>query len=100
IHLPARMEYHNERLCPACGKSFATIPGRNMHLSSARSCKWYRKGKMADLGVDMQWEGGDISVEERDQNYVVPEPTEDDEDLEEAMENLQEDFFHFVPSQP
>ncbi|KAH9939225.1 hypothetical protein B0H21DRAFT_711252, partial [Amylocystis lapponica] len=50
--------------------------------------------------LPVPWEGGDISVEERDQNYVVPEPTEDDEDLEEAMENLQEDFFHFVPSQP
>lgn len=37
--------------CPACGKTFETSHGLNCHLSSAKSCKWYRKGKLRDLTI-------------------------------------------------
>lgn len=35
--------------CPACFKIFTTSKGLNSHLSMAKSCKWYRKGKNREL---------------------------------------------------
>ncbi|KAH8094594.1 hypothetical protein DFH11DRAFT_1555464 [Phellopilus nigrolimitatus] len=39
----------DDRKCPACGADFPTVRGKNVHLSRAESCKWYKKGKLADL---------------------------------------------------
>lgn len=36
-------------VCPACEKPFRTEQGLNAHLAAARSCSWYRRGKLADL---------------------------------------------------
>ncbi|KAF8909039.1 hypothetical protein CPB84DRAFT_1843381 [Gymnopilus junonius] len=38
--------------CPACSKIFKTFQGLNAHLSSAKSCEWYRKGKIKAFGLD------------------------------------------------
>ena len=35
--------------CPACLKFFSSGKGLNSHLSMARSCQWYRKGKNREL---------------------------------------------------
>ncbi|PPR07087.1 hypothetical protein CVT26_005304, partial [Gymnopilus dilepis] len=35
--------------CPACGRYFKTSRGLNTHLSTAKSCSWYRKGKIREL---------------------------------------------------
>ena len=36
----------DDRTCPACGKNtFKSSQGLMNHMSSARSCQWYRKGK-------------------------------------------------------
>lgn len=36
--------------CPAgCGKLFETTQGLNGHLTMAKSCSWYRKGKIRAL---------------------------------------------------
>lgn len=35
--------------CPACLKTFRTAQGRNAHLSMAKTCKWYKKGKNQDF---------------------------------------------------
>ncbi|KAH9910235.1 uncharacterized protein B0H18DRAFT_823376, partial [Fomitopsis serialis] len=35
----------DDRTCPACDRPFRTAQGMMAHLSSAKSCKWYRKGK-------------------------------------------------------
>ncbi|KAF8905580.1 hypothetical protein CPB84DRAFT_1676487, partial [Gymnopilus junonius] len=40
--------------CPACSKIFKTFQGLNAHLSSAKSCEWYRKGKIKAFGLDDQ----------------------------------------------
>ncbi|KAF8233806.1 hypothetical protein L208DRAFT_1265123, partial [Tricholoma matsutake] len=37
--------------CPACSKYFQTIQGRNAHLSTARHCKWWKKGKLSEFGL-------------------------------------------------
>ena len=35
----------DDRTCPVCERWFETSQGLMSHLSLARSCKWYRKGK-------------------------------------------------------
>jgi hypothetical protein len=37
--------------CPACDRFFGTQQGLNLHLKTAKSCKWYRKGKLRDLSI-------------------------------------------------
>ncbi|KAH9914850.1 uncharacterized protein B0H18DRAFT_959588 [Fomitopsis serialis] len=41
----------NDRTCPACDKEFHTSQGLMAHLSSARLCAWYRKGKNRELNA-------------------------------------------------
>ena len=35
-----------------CGRWFTSIGSMNSHLSKARSCAWYKKGKLRELGLD------------------------------------------------
>src|SRR5882762_6125910 len=35
-----------------CGRWFTSVSSMNSHLSKARSCAWYEKGKLRDLGLD------------------------------------------------
>lgn len=35
-----------------CGRYFNTIKSKNSHLTSAKSCSWYAKAKLRDLGVN------------------------------------------------
>jgi hypothetical protein len=35
-----------------CGRWFTSVGSINSHLSKARSCAWYEKGKLRDLGLD------------------------------------------------
>ena len=89
----------DDRTCPVCDRWFQTSQGLMSHLSLARSCKWYRKGK------------NPIRLDED-----IPEPVEmdelvvgndnplngievDDEDFEDVIQNR--DLFRFVlPDQP
>ena len=89
----------DDRTCPVCDRWFPTSQGLMSHLSLARSCKWYRKGK------------NPIRLDED-----IPEPVEmdelvvgndnslngievDDEDFEDVIQNR--DLFRFVlPDQP
>ena len=84
----------DDRTCPVCDRWFQTSQGLMSHLSLARSCKWYRKGK------------NPIRLDED-----IPEPVEmdelvvgndnslngievDDEDFEDVIQNR--DLFRFV----
>jgi hypothetical protein len=106
-----------------CTKWFRTIQGMNSHLTSARSCSWYLKGKLKDLRVeddiqvslnedmqgeveddidiplneDLQWQRGD----DDEPNFYDPgpEPNVDfDYDLDDIYQPLQD--FHFIPNDP
>ena len=45
----------NDHTCLACGKStFKTSQGVLKHLSQARGCQWYKKGKLKDLEMDIE----------------------------------------------
>ena len=37
-----------DNICPAGGKHFRTTQGLLAHLSSARSCSWWKKGNIAN----------------------------------------------------
>ncbi|KAG1717811.1 hypothetical protein EDB19DRAFT_1652202 [Suillus lakei] len=41
-----------EHTCPACGRSdFKTPKGILSHMSQAKGCQWYHKGKLQDLRI-------------------------------------------------
>ena len=84
--------------CPACLRFFGTQQGVNSHLSTAKSCKWYRKGKIRDLSV-LEVERSDeaLTGEERAdtpfQDYGV------DLDMGSLYEAQDQDLFDNLASQ-
>jgi len=68
--------------CPAgCGKCFQTEQGQNHHISSAKSCSWYKKGKLRE---------------------VVESEEEEGEELEpgDVLGDLHQEMFQLVSAQP
>ncbi|KAF8229332.1 hypothetical protein L208DRAFT_1061668, partial [Tricholoma matsutake] len=76
-----------------CSKTFRTLGGKRTHMSSAKSCSWYKFGKLVDLRpLDHHArEGGLLDVQARDEE-------EPDMDPEEVMLDLieEEELFHLV----
>lgn len=73
-------------LCPVCGQHFKTSQGMHHHLTSARSCNWWKKGKMRELTLDdqpdVEWTQPQESVGSDDDAglegpYSQPEPMDD-----------------------
>lgn len=89
--------------CPACSQYFRTQQGVNAHLSSAKSCRWWKKGKLAELwGKDdeMEIERGtresDFNQEEGYEEEFPPEAAPDIlQDIWDDMDD--QDLFHFIP---
>lgn len=81
-----------------CGRWFTSTGSMNSHLSKARSCAWYEKGKLRELGLDNL---DDLSV-------PAPREPEDGDDLEnyDPQQDLDVDMdfgpyeseFNFLPS--
>jgi hypothetical protein len=66
--------------CPAsCGKCFQAEQGRNHHISTAKSCTWYKKGKLAEV--------------------CSTEPPEDELEPEDVLGDLYQEMFDLVPTQ-
>ncbi|KAF8814830.1 hypothetical protein BYT27DRAFT_7056438, partial [Phlegmacium glaucopus] len=64
-------------VCPACQRFFKTLRGMQSHLSSARTCSWYMKGKLRELNTNLEDEDFDLS----------------------GLESVT-DSFHFIPAIP
>lgn len=83
--------------CPACPRTFPTTQGLNCHLSSAKSCKWYRKGKNRELTVIEQSNVSADSTEPTsysDDPLVWPPPFEDtNNDDPDPLHNIECDEF-------
>ncbi|KAH9916701.1 uncharacterized protein B0H18DRAFT_830394, partial [Fomitopsis serialis] len=65
--------------CPACDKVLKTPQGLAAHLSSARSCKWYNKGKNRELEdeEDGTWDDFRDVLENRDLfRFDLPVPVD------------------------
>ena len=71
-----------EKTCPVCNKIFVTAHGRNTHISNARSCSWYRHGKLRELSLEE--EGGPLLFQEE----PSPAPVHEEPDSQGAMEVL------------
>jgi hypothetical protein len=78
--------------CPATGclRSFKTAKGLNTHLSNARSCAWYRKGKISELRSFYGEEG--LLDDDDEWSYTYPEA-----DPAEVLEDFHRDLFQFIP---
>lgn len=65
------MDYPSNLECPACGKTFAREHGLNSHLTTAKTCRWYKKGKITTLRAidsprEHDIEGGACTIEDED----------------------------------
>ena len=80
IHHIQSSSLPNPKICPACGKHFATESEANKHLSQSHKCAWYNKNKYEDLIVYPDTE--DYSEDlPNDDNDVLP-PILDDTQLD------------------
>jgi hypothetical protein len=108
-----------------CGRLFGTFKAMNSHLASARSCKWYLKGKIQDIGIssatgiaEEAQEPGDLrsSLEPlldlgNGNDYYAPGNDDDfGDDYDPSLNSFDDldfsgwnelgDDFHFIPYQP
>jgi len=107
--------------CPACSKFFTKTRGRDSHLSQARSCKWYCRGKLREISFrddlhpqvvfsdtqtvtqlpdESSEQGqGDLGYAWEDPNW--PDPSDEEggyrDDNEEADEEVNLDEFILLP---
>ncbi|KAG1845829.1 hypothetical protein F4604DRAFT_1595367 [Suillus subluteus] len=56
-------EGNDPKVCPTCEKIFKTPSGMSSHLSTAQSCRWYKKGKLKGLSIPGQFEEQMVSEE-------------------------------------
>ena len=88
----------------SCGRYFLNLRAMNSHLSSAKSCSWYMKGKFRQLDID------NTLPEPLDQNVTTVDNEDDwetynpmdDNDLDFDIEDLYDPFddLHFLPNVP
>ena len=57
-HIALTLNFHSQSIMPFCeancGRWFKTAHRMHSHLSTAKSCIWYRKGKLRDIGITFQ----------------------------------------------
>ena len=89
----------DERQCPACSREFKTSQGLMSHLSSAQSCKWYKKGKNKDISAysvpEMTRTAAQAQVAQHDAREANFAMNEDEQDFEDIMES--HDLFELIP---
>jgi hypothetical protein len=87
-------------VCPACEKRFKTPGGMSSHLRTARSCSWYKKGKLKALVMPGQFAANDIVSEEV--NDPLPEEllrrSGAERDPSSIMEDHEDLLFELLPS--
>jgi hypothetical protein len=95
------MDILDDLSCPVCMKTFKTKKGCTSHLRTARTCSWYRRGKLADLkSLEVENEGGDVQIINEEDEWRDPESAgRTEEDPEEVMNEIEEDYhlFDFIP---
>src|ERR1700734_754467 len=106
------MDYqgHGEdNTCPACGKYFRTTQGLLAHLSSARSCSWWKEENQANREyqeqLDISQHGSNDDNDNEEENgeafdhgghgFLYPDADDDGPPELDAIEEP-EDVFHFV----
>lgn len=79
-------------VCPACHKRLRTTQGLATHLSTAKFCRWYKKGKLRALTLP-----GEFTVDEDVLMQEVNEPLPDglERQMEEEPGQVMEDILCF-----
>src|ERR1700712_4280665 len=92
-------------ICPACHKRMKTARGVQSHLGSARSCSWYKKGKLKELSMPGQFEEvvlcQDVPLLEDDFLHAADsDEDEADDNIEphEVMDDFHEQIFELIPA--
>ena len=75
--------------CPACSKFFTTTRGRDSHLSQAKSCKWYCRGKLREIPFHEE-PVADLEVSDTEMDTQQPDegPIRWQDDLDYAWEDF------------
>ena len=88
----------------SCGRYFATLRSMNSHLSAAKSCSWYMKGKFRQLDINdtplqpLNQTMPTIDDEDDWDNYDPRDDPDLDFDIEDLYHTL--DDLHFLPNTP
>ncbi len=95
--------------CPACLRFFGTQQGINSHLSTTKSCKWYRKGNIRDLSdnivPEVEWDKaltglGEERADMPFQSYGIDMGSlseAQDQDLFDNLASQQMDEYQLIP---
>jgi hypothetical protein len=92
-------------ICPACHKRMKTARGVQSHLGSARSCSWYKKGKLKELSMPGQFEevvlSQDVPLLEDDFLHATDSDEAADDNIEphEVMDDFHEQIFELIPAE-
>lgn len=82
--------------CPACNKYLRTPQGLSAHLTSARKCLWYKKGKLSELKVHMD-NDATVSQEEESQRPIATSQSHREQDPAELINEFNDRAFDFIP---
>jgi hypothetical protein len=94
-----RTQDDDPSICPACHKRLHSSQGVAAHLRTARSCQWYKKGKLRALTLPGQF-GQDDEVEMREVDEPLPAEVDeliDAADPAQVMQDFHDQFFDLVP---
>ena len=58
-------------ICPACHKHMKTLQGVTACLQTAKSCQWYKKGKLRELTLPGRF-GEEVMAGMVDEQMVLP----------------------------
>ncbi|KAF8834744.1 hypothetical protein BDN67DRAFT_914323 [Paxillus ammoniavirescens] len=95
----SNLEWDNPRICPACHKYFKSSQGVNAHLSTARSCHWYKSGKIKALTIPGTFDR-DTEIESRTVNAEPhPHGGREEENPAEVVDDFYDRQYDFIPSE-
>jgi hypothetical protein len=84
-------------ICPACHRRFKAAGGVQCHLRTAKSCSWYKMGKLKALSMPGQFEEVVMS---QDWVEVLPEElalSEDEMEAGDLMDQFHEELYELIP---
>lgn len=84
-------------ICPACHKRMKTLQGVTAHLQMAKSCQWYKKGKLRELTLPGRLGEEVMSRAVEDQPVPVPPREEPELDPMEVVEEFGQQMYDLIP---
>ncbi|KAF8834303.1 hypothetical protein BDN67DRAFT_870511, partial [Paxillus ammoniavirescens] len=93
------LEWDNPQIYLACHKYFKSLQGVNVHLSTARSCHWYKSGKIRALTIPGTFDM-DTEIELRMVNAEPhPHGGREEENPVAVVNDFYDRQYDFIPSE-